>query len=192
MELLDVVDDLGEPTGETVDRERAHREGIRHRTAHVWILRMKNGRMEILLQKRSRNKAEHPGCYDISSAGHIPAGTDYIESAVRELKEELGLTVRSEELIFCGDRKVVWDDCFFGRDFHDRQYSRVFFMWKDAEEKDLTLQKEEVDSVLWMDLDACMLAVKENAIPHCIVLYELEMVKNAAEKDLYNRQGRTN
>ena len=37
MELLDIVDEKGNPTGETVPREVAHREGIRHRTAHVWI-----------------------------------------------------------------------------------------------------------------------------------------------------------
>ena len=30
MELLDIVDEKGNPTGETVPREVAHREGIRH------------------------------------------------------------------------------------------------------------------------------------------------------------------
>ena len=34
-ELLDIVDEDGEPTGETVDREVAHRDGIQHRTSHV-------------------------------------------------------------------------------------------------------------------------------------------------------------
>ena len=88
MELLDIVDEKGNPTGETVPREVAHREGIRHRTAHVWIFRRRGGVVQILLQKRSDNKDSDPGCYDISSAGHIPAGSDYIPSAVRELKEE--------------------------------------------------------------------------------------------------------
>ena len=43
MELLDIVDEKGNPTGETVPREVAHREGIRHRTAHVWIFRRRGG-----------------------------------------------------------------------------------------------------------------------------------------------------
>ncbi len=34
-----------------------------------------------------REKDSFAGCYDISSAGHIPAGQDYLESALRELKE---------------------------------------------------------------------------------------------------------
>ena len=57
MELLDIVDEKGNPTGETVPREVAHREGIRHRTAHVWIFRRRGGVVQILLQKRSDNKA---------------------------------------------------------------------------------------------------------------------------------------
>ena len=67
MELLDIVDEKGNPTGETVPREVAHREGIRHRTAHVWIFRRRGGVVQILLQKRSDNKDSDPGCYDISS-----------------------------------------------------------------------------------------------------------------------------
>lgn len=38
MELLDIVDENGCPTGETVERETAHRKGIRHRTSHVWLV----------------------------------------------------------------------------------------------------------------------------------------------------------
>ena len=30
MEILDVVDETGAPTGETVERTEAHREGVRH------------------------------------------------------------------------------------------------------------------------------------------------------------------
>ena len=76
-EILDIVDENGIPTGQTVDRETAHLKGIPHRTAHVWLLRVKNGKVQILLQKRADNKSAFPGCYDISSAGHIPAGVLY-------------------------------------------------------------------------------------------------------------------
>ena len=51
MEILDIVDESGSPTGETIDRETAHAKGILHRTAHVWLLRRRNGRTEVLLQK---------------------------------------------------------------------------------------------------------------------------------------------
>ena len=94
-EILDIVDEQGRPTGQTVPRAVAHAEGIRHRTSHVWILRRHAGRVEVLLQMRCQAKDSFPGCYDISSAGHIPAGCDFVESALRELREELGVTARS-------------------------------------------------------------------------------------------------
>lgn len=71
MEIFDVIDKDGNPTGETVTREQAHTEGIPHRTAHIWILRKKEGRIQVLLQKRSKNKDSFPGMFDTSSAGHI-------------------------------------------------------------------------------------------------------------------------
>ena len=77
MEYLDEVNENGEPTGRTVEREIAHSNGVRHRTAHVWIIRQYGGKIQVLLQKRSKTKDSYPGCYDISSAGHIPAGSDY-------------------------------------------------------------------------------------------------------------------
>ena len=93
-EIFDVVDENGEPTGEKVTRSKAHEEGIRHRTSHVWIFRMNNGKIEVLLQKRCADKDSFPGCYDISSAGHIPSGSGYVASALRELKEELGIEAK--------------------------------------------------------------------------------------------------
>ena len=174
-----MVNESGEPTGETVDRETAHLEGVRLWTAHLWLLRKKDGKTEILLQKRAQTKS-FPGCYDISSAGHIPAGDEYRESAIRELKEELGVTAEESDLICCGDRYIIWDDVFFGKPYHDRQYTRVFMMWKDADENEFTLQEEEVDSVMWMDLEQCIEGVKNNSFSNCIDLNELMMVREAA------------
>lgn len=181
-EILDIVDEHGHPTGQTVAREKAHAQGIMHRTSHVWIVRKKEEKIQVLLQKRSINKESFPGCFDISSAGHIPAGCGYVESALRELNEELGVYASEEDLIFCGDRLVLWDDEFNGKVFCDRQYSRVFALWLSQDEKDFILQPEEVDAVLWMDLEQCIEAVKHNTIPHCMVLEELKMVY-AAVKD---------
>ena len=84
MELFDVIDSKGNPTGQIVSREKAHAEGIPHRTAHIWIIREKEGRVQILLQKRSQNKDSFPGKFDTSSAGHIQAGDEPLESALWE------------------------------------------------------------------------------------------------------------
>lgn len=179
MELLDIVDENGIPTGAVIDRKTAHRKGIRHRTAHLWLLRRREGQVQVLLQKRSMEKDSYPGCYDISSAGHIPAGADFIPSALRELREELGLQARPEELILCGVRRFEYESAFHGSPFHDNQVSRVYALWRDVEPEALTLQKEEVERVDWMDYDRCVQGVSEGSFPNCIRMDELEMLRHA-------------
>lgn len=179
MEILDIVDETGNPTGETVERETAHRDGIRHRTAHVWIFRKKEGQVQVLLQKRSDNKDSDPGCYDISSAGHIPAGVDYIPSALRELKEELGVEVSGDALLYCGQRRFRFEKEFHGRLFRDNQVSNIYALWLDRDEEEFVLQKEEVSKVRWMDFKDCVTAVRENKIPHCIYMEELHILERA-------------
>ncbi len=177
MEYLDIVDEQGNPTGETIERAEAHRTGVLHRTSHVWIMRRKEGQLQILLQKRCENKDSFPGCYDISSAGHIPAGVDYVSSALRELKEELGVDVREEDLIVCGKNLIEMHGNFHGEPFWDRQISMVFLLWKDEEAEDFQVQKEEIDSVMWMDFTACREAVVQMSIPNCIDIKELDMLE---------------
>ena len=180
MELLDIVDRYAQPTGLTVDRDTAHAEGIRHRTAHVWILRRRGNQVQVLLQKRSACKDSFPGCYDISSAGHIPAGVDFLPSALRELKEELGLDARAEELHYCGRRRILNRRIFNDRPFWDNQISNVYYMWRDVEPNELSLQACEVESVEWMDFNDCLRRVEARSFPHCISPQELKLVATGA------------
>ena len=177
MEYFDVVDEYGEPTGEVVERTIAHRDGIRHRTSHVWIVRMRDGRPQILLQKRCAQKDSYPGCYDISSAGHIPAGVDYIPSALRELKEELGVTAAEKDLILCGKRRLVVHSEFHHTPYNDYQVCAVYLMWLDWDEEQFSVQTEEIESVKWMEFEACKKAVIEDTMPNCIDMEELAMLE---------------
>jgi isopentenyldiphosphate isomerase len=176
MELIDIVDRKGCPMGLTVDRKTVHQEGLRHRTSHVWILRKRGDSVEILLQKRSQIKDSYPGCYDISSAGHIPAGMDFIPSALRELKEELGIEACAEELIYCGQRQFTFRSIFHDEPFWDNQISNVYILWKDVEPEELTLQESEVESVRWFEFHQCLKAVQTNQIPNCIYMEELNLI----------------
>lgn len=182
MELLDIVDEQGIPTGETIERTLAHEQGILHRTSHVWIMREKKGRIQVLLQKRSEEKDSYPGCYDISSAGHIPAGVDFLPSAIRELEEELGLSVPQEVLVYCGQRRFQFQQIFHGKPFYDNQVSNIYLLWLDKEPEEFLLQKEEVSAVRWFDFQDCIQQVEKNTIPHCIFMEELNMLAKAIEE----------
>ena len=153
MEIFDVIDENGRPTGETVERAKAHRDGIWHRTAHVWIIRKKDGRPQVLLQKRSLEKDSFPGGLDTSSAGHIPAGSEPVESAIRELGEELGISAQPGDLTFIDTFTVNFDLPFHGEMFRDREIAFVYAYEKPVDEAKLVLQKEEVSAVEWHDLD---------------------------------------
>ncbi|HAE15903.1 MAG TPA: NUDIX hydrolase [Erysipelotrichaceae bacterium] len=177
MEWFDVVDENGIPTGETVERSEAHARDILHRTAHIWVVRKMNGRIEVLLQKRSMNKDSFPGRYDTSSAGHIQAGDEPRDSALRELYEELGIQAQPEELEYAGMFRIHYDMVFHDRPFKDNEVSFVYVYRKPADIEKLTLQKEEVESVRWFSLDEVCEGVMNHDETYCVPSGGLETLK---------------
>ena len=142
MEIFDIIDKEGNPTGRTVTREKAHAEGIPHRTAHIWIIRQKDNRIQVLLQKRSQNKDSFPGKFDTSSAGHIQAGDEPLESALRELHEELGIQATPVQLQFAGTFPISFAKEFHGKLFRDEELAFVYIYSQPVNINDLVLQKE--------------------------------------------------
>lgn len=153
MELFDIVDEKGIPTGETVERSEAHEKDILHRTAHVWVIRIKDGRSQVLLQKRAASKESFPGCYDTSSAGHIHAGDEPLDSAIRELEEELGIKADGSDLSYAGMFHTHYEKIFYTKPFRDNEITFVYVYDKPVDIDSLTLQEEEVESVRWFDTD---------------------------------------
>ena len=135
MEFFDIVDEKGIPTGETIERIQAHKKGVRHRTAHIWIVREQNGKAQLLLQKRSAEKDSFPGRFDTSSAGHIQAGDE------------------PEELQFAGCFDIQYEKEFHGKMFRDNEVAFVYMYTKPVDAAKLILQKEEVESVEWFDME---------------------------------------
>lgn len=182
-EIFDVVDENGQPTGETVERGAAHAQGIRHRTAHVWVVRKREGHFEALLQKRSMTKDSFPGLYDTSSAGHIHAGDEPLPSAMRELEEELGIKAREEELPFAGNFLVKYERVFYGKPFKDNEIAYVFAYTGEVDETKLTLQAEEVESVRWFDLEAVENASGDEDKIFCVPSGGLRTIRRFLEEN---------
>lgn len=198
MELLDIIEEDGSKTGIVRERNVAHRYGSMHATVHMWVMRRKEknaadaagksssygisandpaGEWEVLLQKRSANKDSNPGCYDISSAGHISAGNEPLPSAVREIGEELGIRAVPEDFLYVGTRIKKSNKEFYGKPFIDNQLSYIY-IYKGSVDTDLiTLQEEEVESVEWMALDEVIRRLDDPLFPNCIYLEELDKLK---------------
>ena len=176
MEMFDVIDEAGNPTGLIKERGVVHREGTPHATSHIWIAREnKQSGYDILLQKRSAIKDSHPGCYDISSAGHIGAKDTPLNSALRELEEELGITAKPDHLKEFGVQFKNYQGEFYGKPFRDCQRSILYLYTEPVDATGLTLQESEIESVIWMDYKEALQAICSNTIKHCI--YEEEFRK---------------
>lgn len=184
LELFDICDENGEPTGKVTERSVAHATGTMHRTAHIWVVRKGgSGEWELLLQRRSAQKESFPLCYDTSSAGHVSAGDSYEESAYRELKEELGIEAAPGELVYIG-KYDTGDiaEIFNGKPFLDREISAVYVYQKEINEKKLRLQKEEVDSVRWMSYRECCAWIGQGDERFCVDLQDLELLGQYLER----------
>jgi 8-oxo-dGTP pyrophosphatase MutT (NUDIX family) len=114
---------------------------------------MKNGKPQVLLQKRAAGKESFPGCYDTSSAGHIHAGDEPLESALRELEEELGIKADESDLSYAGIFHSHYEKIFYAKPFRDNEITFVYVYDRPVEIDDLTLQEDEVESVKWFDAD---------------------------------------
>ena len=88
-EIFDIVDEQDRVIGRQT-RAEVRRRGLRHRAVHVLVF---NRQGQLFLQKRSASKDTFPGAWDSSASGHLCSGEDYDNCAVRELQEEIGLTV---------------------------------------------------------------------------------------------------
>ncbi len=178
MEVIDICDEKGFPTGSTIDRDIAHRDGILHRTAHVWVVRENPNGYDILLQKRSMEKESFPGLYDTSSAGHIPAGQEPIDSALRELKEELGITAQPSELSYAGIFRIQYEKEFHGKMFRDNEVTRVYVYQEPIEIQNLTLQVSEVDEVRWFDLEEVYKEIQVTRERFCVPSAGLQVLRD--------------
>lgn len=182
MELLDIRREDGSLTGEVRERTIVHENGDLHGTSHVWIVRRKeNGGWDILMQKRSWNKDSFPGCYDISSAGHIPSGSDYLTSAIRELEEELGICAAEEDLQFAFMHLGHMEGNFYGKLFRNAEISAVYVYDKEVDIEKLRLQQEEVESVCWMEYETALAEIREETKrevceKYCVFLDEFEQL----------------
>ncbi len=133
-ELLDVVDKNDRVIG-VETRGEIHAQGLMHRAVHILVF---NSKGDLFIQKRSMNKDENPGQWDTSAAGHVDSGEAYLECAIRELEEELGIVTDSgPEFLFHIQPSSI--NCM--------EHSKVYRLYYDGE---LKLQSEEIDEGKWL------------------------------------------
>ena len=126
-ELVEIVDRENNSLG-AVTRAIMRQQNLIHRASYILVFNRKG---ELFIQKRTMTKDIYPGYWDMAAGGVVLAGESYMDSALRELQEELGVTgVRLRHLF----------DQYF-EDDHNRVWGRIYTC---ASEGPFTLQMEEV------------------------------------------------
>ncbi len=150
-ELLDVCDHAGNPVGRTKGRGAVHRDGDWHRSVHLWVVL---GSGEVVLQRRGLSKASHPGKVDVAVAGHLAAG-EGVAAILREAREEAGLEVTMDSLVYLGRRRKV-DATARGR---DRELQDVFLACVEVSLESFRPEPGEVEGLLALDRGAALALV---------------------------------
>lgn len=145
LEFFDVLDENGEKTGRTKLRQEVHRDGDWHRSVDVFVVRGD----ELLLQKRCATKDSYLGMWDLSCGGHISAGESSLETAVRELGEELGLEVQSSDLKFVESFK---SSARPAPDFVNNSFNDMYILQTQAGLNELKFQEEEISALKYVPI----------------------------------------
>lgn len=105
----------------------------------IVLILIQNTQGKILVQKRSKRKG---GTYGLTS-GHVNEGESSIHGIIRELKEELGIIVKKNEI------KLIYSEV---SEQNDVIYD-LYYLKKDCETSNMILQKEEVEKVMWLSVE---------------------------------------
>ena len=150
-ELLDIFDERGNKTGEQMEKETAIKSGKLLKAFQIWII---DSNSQVLVQKRASTRRHDAGMIDLLS-GHVQSGELESHAVQREIKEELGPNAikqrEFQKLIKVGSEHI--DFRKYGK---EGNYIVPWYLLKlnrTISNEDLQLEKEEVDTVQWIDYE---------------------------------------
>ena len=143
-EYFDILDENGNKTGKIKLRSEVHRDGDWHKSVHIWII---NDKGDILLQRRCATKDSNPNMLDISCAGHLTAGDESLSGAIRELKEELNLDVKPEELHFI---KTLKRNSKYTSTFINNEFDDLYILRTTKSTDDMKYQEGEISEIFFV------------------------------------------
>ena len=132
-----------------------HERGMLHRAFSVFILDQAIQR--VLIQKRAIGKYHSGGLWTNACCSHPRKGEELLEAVFRRVKEELGVSI--PDTVYEGKELCEIDKFTYRKDFGkyiEYEIDHVFVWSVDSSTLQLSPNKEEVESYLWIDLDRLM------------------------------------
>lgn len=146
-ELFEIVTEEGAVVGYATRAQCHGNPSLIHQTVHVLVF--DDGR-NLWMQKRSISKDIQPGKWDTSVGGHMAVGEKPVESALREMNEEMGITFCENRLEFCY-RYLMRNDI-------ESELVWTFFCRIHKDEK-INFNKDEItEGKFWtiQDIESCI------------------------------------
>lgn len=141
VEIWDLYNERRELTGRDHARGEAIPDGYYHLVVHVWI---RNSRGEYLISQRSADRPTHPLKWECVG-GSVLKGEDSLSGALRETKEEVGLSLSRN------DGKLVRS--VVGRIINGVVYSDIVDVWLFEYDGSVDLRAattKEVAQTIWL------------------------------------------
>lgn len=159
--IVDVVDRNNQPRGFKVDVNHATRYGQWFRGVHIAIY-TRNG--QVLVERRSHHILFYPDHLDISLGGIVEAGEEPLQTAVRELHEELGLKIKPQALQLTSVSRYNhrWPR------YHKLTRNVIYHYLLELPSANVAiqLQRSEVSEATFMSLHDAKRLVKRHWLPH--------------------------
>lgn len=161
-EMIDELDEkTGELTGKVISKKEAHKTGRWHGSIHILIIN--RDKTKTFLQKRSEQKDLYPNMWDIAVGGHISKGETPLETARRELQEELGLNLQDFDMEEIDRIK----EQFNNNGIVSNEYVTIYLVRGDMDVSKINLQEEEVSEARWCSKKELKEMIeKQKIIPH--------------------------
>jgi len=147
MEILDIVDENDNLTGEVEDRETIHEKGIWHRHVGIWIM---NEKGELLFQKRSKNKKTDANKWS-RTGGHVDSKEDVYTAIIRETEEEIGVKLSEDKLELMKISKIEKYDDKTKR--YVRNFNYIFFTLVNYKIEEYIIRKEELSEIKYIKVE---------------------------------------
>ena len=141
MEYLNLYDKEGNLTNE---------KGIRgektNKLIGIVLIFIENSKGEFLIQKTSPSRES----VYATTGGHVSYGSTFEETAINEVKEELGIDITNDNIILMNTY------------IRERVIQKIFYLKKDISINDITIQEDEVETIEWLSKEKINELIENN------------------------------
>ena len=148
MEIINIFDENENLIGTSTKKE-AHQKGLWHQVFGCLFINSNNNKVYLQYKNNKYNDLSENNKIDISVGGHLTSKENY-KDGIREIKEESGLNIKYDELIYVGKRII---NKYINDNYIIREFSYLHILDKKYNINELKSSDNEVLYFIEFDID---------------------------------------